>query len=86
MVVEGGSCWLEGRRGGWPGRAFLRIGTFVIRRTGSSLLVVGEGEGGGGVCEAPVAERAVRVPGGVTCLGGDGAGNGGVLGGGEEEG
>ena len=57
-VVEGGSWYARGRSGGWPGRAFLRIGTLVIRRTGSSLLVVVEGDGGGGLWEAPVAECA----------------------------
>ena len=47
------SWWWNGGSGGriqgWLTRAFLRIGTLVIRRTGSSLLVVGEGDGGG-VC------------------------------------
>ena len=52
-VVEGGSWYARGRSGGWPGR-FLRIGTLVVRRTGSSLLVVVEGDGGGGLREAPV--------------------------------
>ena len=55
-----------------------------MRRTGSSLLVVGEGDGGGGLWVAPVAERAVRARWVVECLGGDGAGIGGVLGGGGE--
>ena len=58
------------------------MGTFVIRRTGSSLLVVGEGDGGGGLLVAPVEERAVRARCVVECLGGEGAGMGGVLGGG----
>ena len=84
-VVEGGSWYARGRSGGWPGR-FLRIGTLVVRRTGSSLLVVVEGDGGGGLWEAPVAERAVRGWGVLQCLGGDGAGNGGVFGGGEKAG
>ena len=53
-----------------------------MRRTGSSLLVVGEGDGGGGLWVAPVAERAVRVRWVVERLGGDGARTGGVLGGG----
>ena len=53
-----------------------------MRRTGSSLLVVGEGGGGLGV--APVAELAVRARWVVECLGGYGAGTGGVLGGGGE--
>ena len=82
--MEGGSWYARGRSGGWPGRAFLRIGTLVIRRTGSSLLVVGEGDGGGGLWVAPVAERAVRARWVVECLGGDGARTGGVLGGGGE--
>ena len=47
-----------------------------MRRTGSSLLVVGEGDGGGGLWVAPVAERAVRALWVVECLGGDGAGIG----------
>ena len=85
-VVEGGSWYARGRSGGWPGRAFLRIGTLVIRRTGSSLLVVVEGDGGGGLWEAPVAERAVRGWSVLYCLGGDGAGTGGVFGGGEKAG
>ena len=72
-VVEGGSWYARGRSGGWPGRAFLRIGTL-------------EGDGGGGLWEAPVAERAVRGWGVLHCLGGDGAGNGGVFGGGEKAG
>ena len=69
---------------GWltPGRDFLRMGTLVIRMTGSSLLVVGEGDGGGGLLVAPVEERAVLVRCVVECLGREGAGNGGVLGGG----
>ena len=71
--MEGGSWFARGRSGGWPGRAFLRIGTL-------------EGDGGGGLWEAPVAERAVRGWGVLQCLGGDGAGNGGVFGGGEKAG
>ena len=35
------------RSGGCPGRDFLRIGTFVVRMTGSSVLVDVEGDGGG---------------------------------------
>ena len=37
------------------------MGTLVIRRTGSSLLVVGEGDGGGGLLVAPVEERWLRI-------------------------
>ena len=55
-----------------------------MRRTGSSLLVVGEGDAGGGLWVAPVAERAVRARWVVVCLGGDRVGIGGVLGGGGE--
>ena len=58
------------------------MGTLVIRRTGSSLLVVGEGDGGGGLLVAPVEERAVLAPCVAKCLGREGAGTGGVLGGG----
>ena len=56
----------------------------VIRRTGSSLLVVVEGDGGGGLWEAPVAERPVCDWSVLYCLGGEGAGTGGVFGGGEK--
>ena len=83
-VVEGGAWYGRGRNGGWPQRAFLRIGTLVIRRTGSSLLVVVEGDGGGGLWEALVAERPVCDWSVLYCLGGEGAGTGGVFGGGEE--
>ena len=55
-----------------------------MRRTGSSLLVVGEGDAASGLWVAPVAERAVRAWWVVECLRGDGAGIGGVLGGGGE--
>lgn len=68
-VVEGGSEWGASLWGGCPGRDFLRMGTLVVRMTRSSLLVVGEGEGGG-LLVARVEECAV------------GGGIGGVLGGG----
>ena len=51
----------------------------VIRRTGSSLLVVGEGDGGGGLLVAPVEERAAHARCVVECLRREGAGTGGVL-------
>ena len=60
----------------------MRIGTLVVRMTGSSLLVVGEGEGGGGLLVAPVEERAVPALRLLECLERVGAGIGGVLGGG----
>ena len=82
MVVEGGSRCGVSLWGGCPGRDFLRIGTLVVRMTGSSLLVVGEGEGGGGLLIAPVEERAVPVVCGTECLERIGEGIGGVLGGG----
>ena len=50
--------------------------------TGSSMVVVGEGEGGGGLLVAPVEERAVPALRLLECLERVGAGIGGVLGGG----
>ena len=82
MVVEGGSRCGVSLWGGCPGRDFLRIGTLVVRMTGSSLLVVGEGEGGGGLLVAPVEERAVPAVCGTECLERMGERNGRVLGGG----
>ena len=58
------------------------MGKLVIRMTGSSLLVVGVGDGGGGLLVAPVEERAVLARCVVECLEREGAGIGGVLGGG----
>ena len=58
----------------------MRIGTLVVRMTGSSLLVVGEGEGGGGLLVAPVEERAVPAFCLMECLERVGAGIGGVFG------
>ena len=44
------------------------MGTLVIRMTGSSLLVVGVGDGGGGWLVAPVEERGVLALCIVECL------------------
>ena len=83
VAIGGGANWR--RSGGCPGLDFLRMGTLVVRMTGSSALVDVVGDGGGfGVvmvvagCSAgglwDVA-RLVRL----RCVGG---GIGGVLGGG----
>ena len=46
MVAKGGGVdWR--RSGGCPGLDFLRMGTLVVRMTGSSLLVDVAGDGGG---------------------------------------
>ena len=55
--------------GGWPGRALGRMGTLVVRITGSSVLVedvVDGGVGGAVGCEA-VAVGWVGVVLGVAC-------------------
>lgn len=68
------------RWGGYPGRDFFKIGTLVVRMMGSSLLVVGEGDGGG-LLVMP-QERALDPQRCVDRFGAVGGGIGGVFGGG----
>ena len=55
--------------GGWPGRAFGRMGTLVVRMIGSSVLVedVVDGGGGGAVGCGAAAVCWAEVVLGVAC-------------------
>ena len=55
--------------GGWPGRAFGRVGTLVVRMIGSSVLVedVVDGGGGGAVGCGAAAACWVEVVLGAAC-------------------
>ena len=68
----GGWCHCGGRTqvvfmGGCPGRAFGRMGTLVVRMTGSSVLVEDVVDGGAGVVCGGMAAGGVGVGLGLVC-------------------
>ena len=72
-AVEGwGQCHCGGRTqvvlmGGYPGRAFGRMGTLVVRITGSSVLVEDVVDGGAGAVCGGMAACGLGVGLGLVC-------------------